>query len=468
MTKPDPAAGPEVPVPGVVVRPIGPELLRLALPVLASQLLRVGYQWVDALWVKGLGVDATAAVTTSVFVMWSVYSLHDVIGLGVSPFVSQLLGAGDRDRAGVAAFKGVRASALLGLIGTFAGLFLARPIYHLMHADPGVVDQGGRYLSVVLSAAPLPMIGLTCEVIMRAAGDTRTPLMIDLFAIGLNAALDPFLIYGWGPFPRMGVAGAAWATVIAQAVMVACYLTVAARGHRAFPFRRRAAGPPVRVASMAKVGFPGAMIGFLFSVVYIAFARAAGAFGPAALAVVGVANRIEALHFVNSVALGGAGATLVGQNLGARRPDRAVQTIMTANLWNLWISLALMTAFLTWPEMFLHLFSRDPGVIALGVPYLRVLALCLPFVGLEIVTAECIIGSGHTVAMSVIFTSVSILRIPLAFLVPGWTGTGVVGIAWLIVVSAILRSSLIVGWAARGTWKGGLAKELGSGVDVTG
>jgi putative MATE family efflux protein len=299
---------------------------------------------------------------------------------------------------------------------------------------------------------------------MRASGDTRTPLAIDLFAIGLNAALDPFLIYGWGPFPRMGIAGAAWATVIAQAVMVACYLTIAARGHRAFPFARRAAGPPVRIAGMARVGVPGALIGMLFSAVYIAFARAAGAFGPAALAVVGIANRIEALHFVNSVALGGAGATLVGQNLGALRPDRAVKTIVTANVWNLWFSVAMSALFISQPAVFLNLFSRDPGVHALGVPYLRVLSLCLPFVGLEIVTAECIIGSGHTAAISVIFTSFSLLRIPLAFLVPHWTGTGVVGIAWLITVTAAVRSMIVIGWAARGTWKGGLAKELSSAV----
>src|SRR5262249_27868125 len=97
------------------------QLLRLALPVLASQLLRMGYQWVDAVWVRGLGVSATAAVTSSAFVMWTVYALNDVFAIGVTAYVSQLLGAGDRPRAGVAAWKGLRASFLLGLLGTGAG-----------------------------------------------------------------------------------------------------------------------------------------------------------------------------------------------------------------------------------------------------------------------------------------------------------------------------------------------------------
>lgn len=461
MTAPTPPGSAPVLLPRAVTGPIRRELFVLALPILASQLLRIGYQWVDALWVRGLGVEATAAVTTSVFVMWSVYSLHDIVGLGVAAYVSQLIGAGDRDRAGVAAFRGLRAAALLGLAGTVAGLFAARGIYQLMNADAGVVDLGGRYLAIVLAASPVAMAALTCETIMRSAGDTRTPLLIDLAAIALNAALDPLLIYGWGPVPAMGIEGAAWATVIAQVVMLASYLGLAWRGHRALPLARRAAGPVPTVAGMARVGIPGALIGFLFSAVYIAFARAAGAYGAAALAVVGIANRIEALHFVGSVALGIAGASLIGQNLGAKRPDRAVATILTANRWNQLPSLSLMTAFLVVPAAFLGLFTHDPEVHRVGVDYLRVLALCLPFVGVEIVTAECIIGSGHTRPIAVIFTAFSLLRIPLAFLVPQWTGTGVVGIAWVITVTAALRTLMIVAWAMRGTWKRGLSKELG-------
>ena len=130
-----PAAAPPLPA---VTGPIPRVLLRLAIPAFFSFGLRVAYQWVDALWVRGLGVDATAAVTTSMFVVWWIYSLNDIFAIGVTAFVSQLLGAGERRRAGLAAFKGLRASALMGLIGTIAGLFAARQIYGLMGATPGV------------------------------------------------------------------------------------------------------------------------------------------------------------------------------------------------------------------------------------------------------------------------------------------------------------------------------------------
>ena len=137
---------------------------------------------------------------------------------------------------------------------------------------------------------------------------------------------------------------------------------------------------------------------------------------------------------------------------------------MMANRWNMWGSVILMVAFFAVPGVFLAFFSRDPEVHRIGSEYLRVLSLCLPFVGIEIVTAEGIIGSGHTRPISAIFTAFSLLRIPLAFLVPAWTGLGVVGIAWLITVTAMLRSMIVVAWALRRTWLTGLAKELETGV----
>lgn len=431
--------------------------------MLASQALRLAYQWVDALWVRALGVEATAAVTSSVFVLWTVVSLHDIFGLGVTAYVSQLLGSGDRARAGRAVFLGLRGAAIIGVTCAALGSLFAHDLFRLMGADPALVITGGRYLAIVLAGAPFFMVALTCECVMRASGDTRTPLLIDLAAIGLNAVLAPFLIYGIGPFPRLEVAGAAIATVFAQVMMVALYAAIAVRGHRAFPFALRAPGPPVRASGMARVGVPGALIGLLFSVVYVAFARSASQFGAAAMAVVGIVSRIEALEFITSVAIGTAGAALVGQNLGAGRADRAVAVVRTGNLWNLALTLTLSVVLWTMPGTFIGLFSRDPEVMRLGVPYLRVIVFCLVFNGAEIVTTECIIGSGHTRTLSTIFTTFSLARIPLAFLVPAWTGTGVLGVAWVITVTCVVRGLVILGWAMRGTWKRGLHGVLHAG-----
>ena len=453
-----------VAAPGALPRgathPIPGELVRLALPMMASLTLRVAYQWIDALWVRGLGVDATAAVTTSVFVLWGVWSLNDIFAIGVTAFVSQLLGAGERTRAGVAALKGIRASVLLGLVGSALGVFLAPQIYRLMDTNPRMIATGAAFLRVCLIGSPLFMIAMTCESIMRASGDTRTPLVIDLTSVGLCAVLDPLLIYGMGPFPRLGVTGAGIATVSAWGLMVAGYLLCALRGHRALPLARHAPGTPVRILGMAKVGIPAAAIGIMFSAVYMAFSRSASQFGPAAHAVVGISNRIEAIQFICAVGIGGAGAALVGQNLGAQKPERAEQVIRLGLAWVFWITTVMTAVLMIWPRALLALFSGDAEVLRQGVPYLRILATCLYFTGFEIVTAEAILGSGHTAVMSWIFTVFSVLRIPLAFLVPRWTGLGLNSIAWVISVTCAVRATLILGWAARGTWKRGLAHEL--------
>ena len=447
-------------LPRGVTQPIPRELFRLALPVLVAQLTRVAYQWVDALWVRGLGIEATAAVTTSMFVLWTAYSLMDVFGVGMAAYVSQLLGAGNRERAGYAAYKGLRATAVLGITFGVAGCFGARGIYALMQAPQRVADTGAGYLSIILGAAPLAMMGFTFETVMRSAGNTRVPMTIDLCTVAFNAALDPFLIYGWGPFPRMGVAGAAVATALAQAISVISYATLAWRRHPALPLRRTPCGPPIRTAGLARVGLPTALIGIMFSLVYIAFSRSAARFGAPSLAIVGVANRIEAIQFVVSGAIGTAAAALVGQNLGARRPDRASLVMRTGVSWIAVVSIALTAIIATHPTLFLGLFTQDAEALRIGVPYLRILAICLLATGIEMVVAEAVQGSGHTRPMSIIYNSFSLLRIPLAFWVPDWTGTGVLGIAWVIATTCIVRTGLMLAWVSRGTWKTGLAREI--------
>ena len=444
--------------------PIARELARLAVPILASQALRLAFQWIDALWVRGLGVTATAAITTSVFVLWSVYALNDVFAVGLSAYVSQLIGAGDRQRAGVAAWKGLRAAFLLGILAAIAGLVFAKDVFRLMDPGGSVVESGGAYLRIVLLGAPLLMASLSAESVMRAAGDTRTPFQIDVLGVVLNVVLAPILIYGWGPVPRLGIAGAALSTVLAQGGMLSCYAVLAWRRHPAFPLARRAPGLPVRITGLARVGVPAALISILFSVVYIAFVRSASSQGAAAIAVVGMANRIEAIQFILSLSIGLAGASILGRSLGAGRPDRARAVIRTGQRWAFALALVMTVLYLAVPRMFLSLFTQDPAAFAIGVPYLRLLAFAILPTAIEIVTAEAVIGSGHTTAISVIFTVFSLLRIPLAFLIPRWTHSGVLGIAMLISVTCWLRAACILAWVARGTWLRGLAGTLHAGA----
>lgn len=441
--------------------PVPRALATLALPVLASQLLRLGFQWVDALWVRGLGVEATAAVTTSVFIIWCVLALGDVLHIGLSAFVSQMIGAGQVARAGVVVRKALTAAALIGLAVAVFGAWFAADIFRLIDPGAHVAASGAAYLRVLLLGTPFLLVAMGAEAVMRACGDSRTPLRVDLVAIGLNVLLAPLLIYGWGPVPALGVAGAAWATVAAYVLLCAMYLRLAVQRHPALPMTRGEVGEPVRLRALAEVGLPGALIGALFSVAYLSFTRAASADGAAALAVVGIANRAEALLFVLCLSTGLAGASLLGQALGAGRLDRAEEVLRTGQRWALVFAAVLTVVFLTVPQLALRLFSQDPEVLRLGVPYLRVLALANFATALEVITAETLLGSGHTRVMSVLFTITSLARIPLAFWVVERFEPGVLGIAWLITITCILRASAVLIWARRGSWKRGLTRELG-------
>lgn len=455
-------SGPAPAPPDLLREPVPRALLRLALPILASQALRLAFQWVDALWARGLGVQATAAITTSVFVLWCVYALNDIFGAGLSAYVSQLLGAGERARAGVAVKKALIASALMGVAAAVLGAFGAEALYRIMDPADSVGGQGGHYLRIVLLGAPFLLTAQTCETAMRANGDTRTPFLVDLASVLLNAALAPLLMYGVGPLPALGVGGAAWATVIAQVAMFACYAALALRRHSSLPLAARAAGAPVSIAGLARVGVPTALVGILFSAVYAAFVRAASPYGEAAVAIIGVANRIEALQFIMALSIGLAGATLLGQALGAGNVARAEEVLRTAQRWALIEASVLTVVLLVAPRALLAGFTEDPALLELGVPYLRILALTIIATGVEIVSAETVIASGHTREISAIYTVFSLARIPLAAMVPKWWGAGVLGIAWLITITCTARAVLIVAWCARGTWRRGLAAELRS------
>ena len=182
------------------------------------------------------------------------------------------------------------------------------------------------------------------------------------------------------------------------------------------------------------------------------------------MAVIGVANRIEAIQFMLSASIGLAGATLLGQALGAGRPERAELVVRTAQRWAVAVALIMTVVMFAAPGALLGLFTRDPALFAIGVPYLRILSLTVVATGIEIATAESILGSGHTREISLLYTLFSLARIPLALFVPHWHGAGVLGIAWLITTTCILRAWFLVGWARRGTWKRGLTSELRSGA----
>ena len=430
-------------------------LVRLAAPVVAMQLCHTLYHWIDVMWVGRLGATATAAVTTSFFAVWTAWAVGDLVGVAVAATVSRHVGAGERDRAAYGAAQATLLALLLGLVVSVAGALSAGALFRILGAPPEMTGPATEYLRIVLGGAVVTYLGVVGESILRAAGDTRTPLLVVASSLVLNTVLSPLLMFGVGPFPQMGVAGAAAATVIAQVFAVAWYAGLAFRRHPALPFDFAALARPAprSMAALARIGLPFCLIGVLYSIVYLWLARTAAPFGTGALAVVGMANRIESLTYLAAVGFALACEAMVGQNLGAGRPDRAERA--TALSTGLMAGLGFAVSLLMWfvPEALLGFFTSDPAVVAQGVPYLRILAPCQAFTALEIVLNGAFAGAGDTLPPSIISVTVSVLRIPLVTWMAGGLGLGLEGIAWTITLTCIARALIVALWFRRGRWK---------------
>lgn len=432
-----------------------PTLLRLAGPAILSMFLYTALNLVDAFWVGRLGSAALAAVMTSLFALWILYSFADLVAVGATALVARHVGAGEIEKAGRVAYESAVLAVLASIPFVVVGGLGARLIFRSIGAEPDVVTLGGGYLGICALAAPVIFISLVLEAIARAAGETRRPMHILSATLVMNAVLDPFLILGWGPFPALGVNGAALATVIAQVVGLVLFVRLFRRPGA--PLRIvRVAPRAMGVASLARIlliGLPTTLNGILFSFVYLWFGSIAARFGTGPLAAIGLGNRIESLAYLTAYGFSVATATMVGQNLGAQRPERAERAAWTAT----GIILAFVTAYAAVLALFrgaiLRLFTSDPSVIESGEGFLLVLALCIPFVGPEVVIAGAFGGAGNTVPPTVISLPMSLLRIPLAYILAVALGWGPSGIWWTITITCIVRTLILVGWFRTNRWK---------------
>jgi putative MATE family efflux protein len=338
-------------------------------------------------------------------------------------------------------------SVALGATCALAGHVMLPRLFAIMDAPPHVAELGARYLGTYLLGAPLIFGFFAVDAAFRAAGDTRTPFLLLFASVAVTLVLDPALIVGWGPFPTLGVAGAAIATICTRAV--AFLLGLAIIGRRGVV---RLGRPDLRViAAVLRIGLPTAVTGVTFSLIYVLVTRTATQFGTPALAALGIGHRVESWLYMIGVGFGAATAAIVGQNLGAGRSDRASRAG--------WMSVAFCSVFgvlacvveLLFSERFAAVFSHDPAVIAEGARYLRIAALSQVGICAEIVLEGALGGAGFTLPPMLASTAITASRIPLA----AWAAAryGVVGLWWTITLTALLRAAAMLAIWRAGRWK---------------
>jgi putative MATE family efflux protein len=429
-----------------------PTLLRLAWPVLVSMMLHTLFNLVDTAWVGRLGPGPLAAVATARFAVWTLLGFAEMVSVGLTAYVARRVGSGDWDGARRSTAQGMIGALLVSLPFVALAPVLPRWLFGLLSPDPEVARGGTEYLSWVFAGSSPVFLLVALEAVLRAWGDTRTPMVVTAVALGLNMVLDPLLIFGWGPFPRLEVLGAAVATVVAFAVGSALLLAIVWHRPQVRPAGRAFRWPWPELPGILRIGSPTTLDTLLFSVVYLVLSAWVARLGTAPLAALGVGNRLEALSYLTALSLGVATATAVGQNLGSGRPARARLFVRRA-LALVSLPAGIFTLlFLFGGRILFGLFTTDPEVLEAGAVFMAILALCQPFVGWEIILYEAYAGAGYTLVPTAISVAMSLLRIPLAYLVVHETPWGLAGVAWVLTLTCMVRALMLWSLLPRRGW----------------
>ena len=379
-------------------------ILTLAWPTMLEQLLQTAVQYIDTAMVGSLGTQATAAVGATSTISWLFNSSISALGVGFLAFVSQACGSGDTRKAGKASSQAVLATLVVGTLFTVLTLSLSDVIPVWMQVDPQIQSLAGTYFFILY----LPMLPRTASIIfgtlLRAVGDTRTPMRIGLWVNVINVVLNFLLIYPTStyfgiriPGAGLGVVGAAIASSVAF-----CFggiaITVALWRHPMISPRGQSLKPDFSVLlPCLKVALPNALQRFGTSLGYVAFAAMINSLGDISTAAHTIANTVESAFYIPGYGMQTAAATLAGNALGARDEKK----IRDLGRMILMIEVALMilsggALFVFAPDM-VGLFSRDPQVILLGSIVLRMVAVSEPFYGVSIIIEGMLQGMGHTV-----------------------------------------------------------------------
>jgi putative MATE family efflux protein len=434
--------------------PMTGHLLAMAWPVSVSFLLQTFYNLVDAFWLGKLGKSALVAPTVTMNVVFIGIALAMGLGQAGTTLISQYKGAGRPGSMGRAAGQSFLLQIGVGSILAMLGLVFAPTLLRWLQTPEDAFAGTLVYMRWILAGVPLMFIFHVYQGIYSGLGDTIGPMRINVATVLLNMILDPILIFGWGPVPAMGVAGAAAATVFARGIasILAMRALLFGSGFRIHLSDLRWDGEMIkrllRVGIPLSLGQAGTSLGFTLLIGIV------NSFGSSVTAAFGVGHRVIMMVSVPAIALGQANATAVGQNLGAGFVKRAVLSVKRSALLITILLLPLTTATFFFGEHITHWFINDPEVIAYGHDLFRITSFSVFAFGLILVLFGAFQGSGHTVPYMVVnMGRLWVVRIPATWLLAVVWDMGPAGLWWAMNLSNLLAGAVALVWFLRGGWK---------------
>ena len=435
--------------------PIGRALGLLAIPMMLEMAMESIFAVVDIAFVSRLGTDAVAAVGITEALITVLYAMAIGLGMGLTAMVSRRIGAKDPHGAAQVTGQAIWVGVFLSVVIGISGVILARDLLVLMGASEGVIEQGEGFTAVLLGGSFSIIYLFLLNAAFRGAGDATVALRSLWLANGINIILDPCFIFGLGPFPEMGVTGAAVATTIGRGtgVIYQLWYLMNGRGRIAFAMQHLRFIPAL-ARRLLRISLGGIAQFLIATSSWIGVMRIVAMFGSPAIAAFTIALRMLEFVFLPAWGLGNAAATLVGQNLGAGQSDRAVQSTWQAAKYN--------AAFMSFTGVFLLVFAQTitgwfteaPDVIRIGTSCLQILGIGFPMYAVGMVIVQAMNGAGDTeTPMTLNVICFWLLQIPLAFLLATKSSLEADGAFIAIVIAESLLTVLSVIVFRRGGWK---------------
>ncbi len=435
--------------------PIGRAILVLAIPMVLEMLMESVFAVSDVFFVSRLGADAVATVGLTESMLTIVYTVAVGLAIGATATVARRIGEKDPEAAASAAVQALALGLVGGLILGVLGVALAPRLLALMGASPSVLAAGSTFARVMLGGNITILMLFLINAIFRGAGDAAIAMRVLWFANAINIVLGPCLIFGLGPFPKLGVTGAAVATTTGRGLGALFALSRLARpGSRIAVGRRHLRLDPAVMGRMLRLSISGAGQVLIGTASWIGLVRIIATFGSTALAGYTIGIRIVLFALLPSWGLSNAAATMVGQALGAGKPDRAEKAVWMAGAYNLVFLGSVGLAFVLFARVIVGLFTKDPAVQEFGVDCLRYIASGFLFYAYGMVLTSAFNGAGDTRTPTLLnFFVFWLWEIPLAYVLSIVLGVGPRG-AFAAVAIAFSTLAVASAWIFRkGRWK---------------
>jgi putative MATE family efflux protein len=435
--------------------PLNRALVMLAVPMILEMIMESVFAMVDVFWVARLGAQAVATVGLTESMMMIVYSLAMGVSIGAMALVARRIGEKDADAAARTAVQGIWLGIAMALSIGVTGAVFAPSLLALMGADAEVIRTGSNFTRVMLGGNVTVFLLFLINSVFRGAGDAAQAMRVLWLGNALNIALGPLFIFGWGPFPELGVTGAAVATTTGRGIAVLYQLLVLGRGRCKLKVSRaHVRVEPRLMAAVLKLSTSATGQMLISMTSYIGVMRILSGFGSAPLAGYTIGFRIFMFAILPAFGLANAAATLVGQNLGAKRPERAEQAVWRASRVSAIFLCVIGVAFMVGAPWLVSLFTSDAPVASYAARYLRIVSLGFPFYAYGMVVSQSFNGAGDTRTPTLINVFVFwVLQIPLAWGLSHHTALGAHGVFATLAFSFSVFAVVSVLAFRRGTWK---------------